>query len=230
MTRTETIKDKIRLDILSGALPQGEKLTLSFLSKRYVSSHMPVREALRALNGEGLVTFEANQGATIRAIDANFIETIFEVRCAIEGLAARKAISQISEADIAQLQLHQRELEKAALAQDGQAVFKNNRLFHDVIHKASGLSYVGEISQIHSPLLGSLWTRLGYGAERLQGVILDHRLMIQLIEDRDAYSLEAIARAHVIKTKVALLKALKQGDLQAAAGLSVAKQGQASKP
>jgi len=128
MTRTETIKDKIRLDILSGALPQGEKLTLSFLSKRYVSSHMPVREALRALNGEGLVTFEANQGATIRAIDANFIETIFEVRCAIEGLAARKAISQIAEADIAQLQLHQRELEKATLAQDGQAACKNNRL------------------------------------------------------------------------------------------------------
>ena len=216
MTRTETIKEKIRLDILQGVFPPGEKLTLSFLSKRYESSHMPVREALRALNGEGLLSFEANQGATIRAIDANFIETIFEVRCALEGLTARKATSQITANEISELRHYQGELEKAALAKDDSEVFKNNRLFHSVIHKASGLAYVSEISQIHSPLLGSLWTKLGYGAERLQGVVLEHRLMIQLIEERDAYSLEMIARTHVMKTKVALLAAMKSGALQAA--------------
>lgn len=214
MTRTEAIKEKIRLDILQGVFPPGEKLTLSFLSKRYESSHMPVREALRALNGEGLLSFEANQGATIRAIDANFIETIFEVRCALEGLTARKATSQITATEISELRHYQSELEKAALANDAAAVFKNNRLFHSVIHTASGLSYVSEISQIHSPLIGSLWTKLGYGAERLQSVVLEHRLMIQLIEERDAYSLEMIARSHVMKTKVALLAALKSGALQ----------------
>lgn len=214
MTRTEAIKEKIRLDILQGVFPPGEKLTLSFLSKRYESSHMPVREALRALNGEGLLSFEANQGATIRAIDANFIETIFEVRCALEGLTARKATSQITATEISELRHYQSELEKAALANDAAAVFKNNRLFHSVIHTASGLSYVSEISQIHSPLIGSLWAKLGYGAERLQSVVLEHRLMIQLIEERDAYSLEMIARSHVMKTKVALLAALKSGALQ----------------
>ena len=214
MTRTEAIKEKIRLDILQGVFPPGEKLTLSFLSKRYESSHMPVREALRALNGEGLLSFEANQGATIRAIDANFIETIFEVRCALEGLTARKATSQITAREISELRHYQSELEKAALANDAAAVFKNNRLFHSVIHTASGLSYVSEISQIHSPLIGSLWAKLGYGAERLQSVVLEHRLMIQLIEERDAYSLEMIARSHVMKTKVALLAALKSGALQ----------------
>jgi DNA-binding GntR family transcriptional regulator len=214
MTRTETIKEKIRLDILQGVFPPGEKLTLSFLSKRYETSHMPVREALRALNGEGLLSFEANQGATIRAIDANFIETIFEVRCALEGLTARKATSQINATEISELRHYQSELEKAALANDAAAVFKNNRLFHSVIHTASGLSYVSEISQIHSPLIGSLWAKLGYGAERLQSVVLEHRLMIQLIEERDAYSLEMIARSHVMKTKVALLAALKSGALQ----------------
>lgn len=214
MTRTETIKEKIRLDILQGVFPPGEKLTLSFLSKRYESSHMPVREALRALNGEGLLSFEANQGATIRAIDANFIETIFEVRCALEGLTARKATSQITATEISELRHYQSELEKAALANDAAAVFKNNRLFHSVIHTASGLSYVSEISQIHSPLIGSLWAKLGYGAERLQSVVIEHRLMIQLIEERDAYSLEMIARSHVMKTKVALLAALKSGALQ----------------
>jgi len=214
MTRTETIKEKIRLDILQGVFPPGEKLTLSFLSKRYETSHMPVREGLRALNGEGLLSFEANQGATIRAIDANFIETIFEVRCALEGLTARKATSQINATEISELRHYQSELEKAALANDAAAVFKNNRLFHSVIHTASGLSYVSEISQIHSPLIGSLWAKLGYGAERLQSVVLEHRLMIQLIEERDAYSLEMIARSHVMKTKVALLAALKSGALQ----------------
>lgn len=213
MTRTESIKEKIRLDILQGVFPPGEKLTLSFLSNRYESSHMPVREALRALNGEGLLSFGANQGATIRAIDANFIETIFEVRCALEGLTARKATSQITAKEILELRHYQSELEKAALANDASSIFKNNRLFHGVIHTASGLSYVSEIYHIHSPLIGGLWARLGYGAERLQRIVLEHRLMIQLIEERDAYSLEMIARTHVIETKVALLAALKSGAL-----------------
>ena len=68
---------RIRDDIVSGALRFGERITMDALASRYGVSHMPVREALRELQGEGLVQIEPNRGARVRSIDSSFVENLF---------------------------------------------------------------------------------------------------------------------------------------------------------
>jgi DNA-binding GntR family transcriptional regulator len=68
-TASVAICDRIREDIVSGALPFGSRLTLHRLATRYATGDMPVREALRQLQGEGLVVQTPNCGARVRAVD-----------------------------------------------------------------------------------------------------------------------------------------------------------------
>ena len=65
-SRGSGIQDLIRQDIITGTLPLGTRLQIDALAVRYGVSHMPVREALRELRGEGLVTIEVNRGARER--------------------------------------------------------------------------------------------------------------------------------------------------------------------
>jgi hypothetical protein len=93
-------------------------LQLAQLSERYEPSHMPVREALRELNGEGLVVLEHNQGAHVRGVDADFLETLFEVRSAVEALVARRAAERINAEELALLAASEASLERHAAAGD----------------------------------------------------------------------------------------------------------------
>ena len=73
------VQQRLRNDIVSGALPFGSRLIIEDLATRYGVSHMPIREALRVLHGEGLVVIEPNRGAHVRPIYAGFIEDVFDV-------------------------------------------------------------------------------------------------------------------------------------------------------
>ena len=72
MSRIPDIQRLLRDDIISGSLPFGSRLRIDELATRYGVSHMPIREALRELHGEGLVVIEPNRGARVRSIDLSF--------------------------------------------------------------------------------------------------------------------------------------------------------------
>jgi len=80
MARVPDIQQRIRDDILAGELAFGTRITTAELAQRYGVSQMPIREALRELRGEGLVTMEPNRGARVRAIDPDFVGNIFDIR------------------------------------------------------------------------------------------------------------------------------------------------------
>src|SRR6186713_1394544 len=88
------IEQRLRNDIVAGVLPFGSRLIIEDLATRYGVSHMPIRDALRILQGEGLVVIEPNRGARVRPIYRGFIEDVFDVRCAIETMLARRAAAR----------------------------------------------------------------------------------------------------------------------------------------
>ena len=94
---------RIRDDIVAGELLFGARITIDALATRYGVSHMPVREALRELQGEGLVVIEPNRGARVRTIDTRFVENLFEIRTALEVMMVRRAAQRATPADIAEL-------------------------------------------------------------------------------------------------------------------------------
>src|SRR5436190_16001847 len=135
-TASVPIRDRVRDDIFAGALPFGSWLTLDLLAARYSVGHMPVREALRRLEGEGLVVLTPNRGARVRAVDIEFVRNIFDLRIAIEAMLARRAAERIDRRQIAQLEAIQERFEATAPTKDYAALLRINREFHTVIADA----------------------------------------------------------------------------------------------
>lgn len=97
---TEMVRDGLRKAILGGEYASGAKLSQDGLATRFGTSRIPVREALRHLEAEGLVTIHSNRGATVTTLSLREVLEIMDIRIALECCAIRFAIPNIVEADI----------------------------------------------------------------------------------------------------------------------------------
>jgi len=205
--RTASIEicDRIRDDIVSGALPFGSRLTLHRLATRYATGHMPVREALRQLQGEGLVVQTPNCGARVRAVDVDFVRNIFDLRIAIESMLARRAAERIKAKHVAELDAVQGNFEACIAARDFAGALAANRVFHRIINEAAGNPEASALLDRHWRLIAALWNVYGYGEERAAGVISDHHQMIKAFATHDAEVAACLAMAHAAKAKQELI-------------------------
>lgn len=199
------IQQRLRNDIVSGTLPFGSRLIIEDLALRYNVSHMPIREALRVLHGEGLVVIEPNRGARVRPIYRGFIEDVFDVRCAIETMLARRAAQRRTNAHIVRMREAAEQLEALVIQGDAASVPMANRAFHAVINDAAGNPGALPIVDSHWLLLAALLKRYGYGDERFGRVIDEHQHLIHAIERQDAHSAAMLMGAHIEKGKTNLL-------------------------
>lgn len=92
MTLTHIITDKLRQDIIMNVIPCGSRLTTQAIAKKYNVSIIPVREAFKTLDSEGLLDVSPYKGATVSAIDEHFFKNTYEVIRAIGGLVFEKSI------------------------------------------------------------------------------------------------------------------------------------------
>lgn len=191
------LQNRLRNDIVAGEFALGSRLRIEDLAARYGVSHMPVREALRILHGEGLVVIEPNRGARVRPIYRGFIEDVFDVRCAIETMLARRAAVRRSDAHLQRLRDASARLESVVAAGDHAAVPMINREFHSVINDAAGNPGALAIVDNHWLLLSVLLKRYGRGEESFQRVIDEHRHLIIAIERRDAHAAAMLMGAHI---------------------------------
>lgn len=197
---------RLRNDIVSGAFPFGSRLIIEDLATRYGVSHMPIREALRVLHGEGLVVIEPNRGAHVRPIYAGFIEDLFDMRAAVETMLARRAAERRTPEHLARLRTAAAKLEAHVAAGDLASVPIANREFHTVINDAAGHPGALPIVDSHWLLLAALLKRYGYGDQRFARVIEEHQHLIQSIERRDSHSASMLMGAHIEKAKNNLLQ------------------------
>lgn len=199
------IRLRIRDDIVSGALGFGERITMDALASRYGVSHMPVREALRELQGEGLVQIEPNRGARVRSIDSSFVENLFEIRTALEVMMARRAATRCTPADIEALHAIEDTLEQNIASGDHARVVAENHHFHQAINRCAANGDALPIIDKHWTLLAALWRHFGYGQDRFTGVANDHRNLIDAMALHDQEAAAMIMGAHATKAKLALL-------------------------
>ena len=204
-TASVAICDRIRDDIVSGVLPFGGRLTLHGLATRYATGHMPVREALRQLQGEGLVVQTPNCGARVRAVDVDFVRNIFDLRIVIESMLARRAAERMKPKDLAALDAVQRNLETCIGVRDFAGALAANRAFHRIVNEVAGNPEASALLDRHWGLIAALWNVYGYGEERGAGVISDHRQMMDAFAAHDADVAACLAMAHAAKAKQELI-------------------------
>ena len=110
-TTQEFVLESLRAAILDGLFPPGTRLRQEDLAETFGTSRIPVREALRVLEYEGLVASQAHRGFTVTALDADEIDEIYDLRITLEGHATRLAIPLLTEHDLEELQILYDEME-----------------------------------------------------------------------------------------------------------------------
>ena len=210
MISNSKIAQRIRTDIVAGVLPFGSRLTIDQLASRYETSHMPVREALRELVGEGIVVAEPNRGARVRTIDESFVSELMNVRAGIEGHLARRAAERATSQQIEQLWAIENELEQNIEDGDYVAELAANRKLHTLINTIADSPDATIIVDRHWFLLAALWQQYGYGPDRFAGVANDHQHLILAFEAKDGKAAELIMIAHVMKSKQIMTRQMRQ--------------------
>ena len=131
---------KIREEILSGVYQDGEELREVTLGEKLGVSRTPVREALRQLELEGLVTIVPNKGAYVTSISRKDVEDIYKIRSLLEGLCARWATKNITEQQILDME-ETLLLSEFHLKRNGKVktiqVSELDSKFHKVLYEAS---------------------------------------------------------------------------------------------
>ena len=202
----QDVEQRLRNDIVSGAFAFGSRLIMEDLASRYGVSHMPIREALRVLHGEGLVVIEHNRGAHVRPMYGGFIEDLFDMRAAVETMLARRAAQRRTPEHLQRLREAAAKLEGYVAAGTYDLVPVANREFHRTINDAAGHPTALPIVDSHWLLLAALLKRYGYGDDRFARVIEEHQHLVQAIDRGDGYAASVLMGAHIEKAKHDLLE------------------------
>lgn len=141
------VRDRIREDILNGAYEPGDRLREGKLSDDLGVSRIPVREALRELSAEGLVTIEPRRGASVTVLSNETARNMAEVRAALEGLNARLAASRRDDVTIQQLKLILQRGQEAVGREDMVELKDLNFLFHEHLATMADNDVLAELTR-----------------------------------------------------------------------------------
>ena len=201
------LEREIEKVILTGQIPPGERVNENQLAVRFGTSRGPVREALRALEGLGLVELIPNRGVFIRQPETDEAVEIYEVRSALFGLAGRLLAERVTDAQCAQLTDYLDKMDIAASSHDFESYYPLNLAFHAYIIDAcknatlAGM-YRGMVKKLHLFRARSLVQGGGLDVSNSE-----HREMVNAIIARDPDRAARAHANHVLAAKARLLVA-----------------------
>lgn len=121
---------ELRVAIVSGELRPGAQVLQDALAERFGVSRVPLREALKILEGEGQVVYRPHRGYFVAELDLDDLREVYRIRDLLESEAVRVAVPQISTDELAALQVALEDVEHASAAGDLVAMAAANRRFH----------------------------------------------------------------------------------------------------
>ena len=207
-TLTGMTLDALRERILRGAFPEGEPLRQDAIAEELGVSRIPVREALRQLEAEGLVIFHPHRGAVVTTLSLAEITELFELRADIESDLLRRSIPLMKPTD------HRTATEildgyEAALHSGEVAAWGElNWRFHSALYAPSNRQFtLGIVSKLHqhSDRYLRMQLSLTHGESRARA---EHRAILAAVKRRDTVRAPSLMRAHILDAGRALVSFL----------------------
>ncbi|UCF30146.1 MAG: GntR family transcriptional regulator [bacterium] len=195
---SEDIADSIKRAIIKGKFKPGEKISEGELAESMGISRTPLREAFRKLENEGFIEIIPRKGAVVTEIDAKEAYDLYQIKSALEGLAARLAVGKVKEKDIEKLKKINAELSETIEEYDLESFYRTHCRFHEVFVKISGNNRL-----IH--LISNLndhFQRYGIASLALPGqyenTIRQHEEIIDAFQRGDERNVEEKVRENVL--------------------------------
>lgn len=192
--RGQFVYDAVRDDIRSGGLRPGERLRETEIAERMGVSRTPVREALKRLESDGLVSFGQPRGLTVTELSQGQILDLYAMREVLEGAAARFAAERASPLEIATLTQIVEQHKQASSPAEVAAV---NRRLHDAIVSAAHNLYLQRVMNVLSDALALLGTTTYTVPGRIASGWKENAEIVECIARRDAAGAERAAQAHI---------------------------------
>jgi DNA-binding GntR family transcriptional regulator len=200
------VKRAIIADLAAGEFQPGMHLTIDTLTARYGVSHMPIREALRQLEGEGILISSAHRGFRIEPITEGYIRNIYDIRVGIESMLAHRAVEKATDAQIADLRRMHDEL--SALIRSGKPLVAavENAVFHKRLYAIAKNPEGEQILEGRTRIVRTVGDSLGgYLPEMYETVIAEHEKIIRAFEARDPVGAGDAVFDHVTAARDRLL-------------------------
>lgn len=195
-TKAEAIYHDIKKSIIDGTLMPGTHLIIKQLADQYGVSDIPVREALKNLNAEGLIETIPHTGSRVTGFSLKNIEDMLQMRECLEPYASKLAARYIEEEAICEMEEIHEELKRAFAAEDEIAYRENNRKFHALMVKACSNDMMTKtiLTLIESEKRMRLVFRLF--PEILDISNQEHGLMVEYLKARNAKALGEVVYIH----------------------------------
>ncbi len=189
LTAQEVVLKELRSALASGVLMPGQQLVQEDLAEELGVSRVPIRESLKILEGEGHVTYHPNRGYFVTELSATDLAELYRIRELLEEEALTRAVAEVSDADLKDIEEILTEVNAAAAAGDVDALTQANRAFHLSIIELSGMNRLSRlIRQLWdaSDIYRTVYFREESNRER---IFTEHQEIFRALQARDAHAL-----------------------------------------
>ena len=209
-TLVETAVDALRQRIIDGEFQAGESLNQVTIAREYAISRIPLREAMRQLEAEGLLMFQAGKGAVVSGLSMSEIGEVIDLRAMIEPDILGKAIPRLTTADLEQAK---------RILDDYETAFKKNEIatwgeynwrFHSTLCAPSGCSIaMGILQSLHH--LNERYAKVQISVTHWQErAAHEHREILGACRKRDRQKSTRLLKDHILSAGQALIVLLEQ--------------------
>ncbi len=206
----ELISDHLRNSIITGELLPGAALRQEQIAEKFQVSRVPVREALKLLESEGLIVLRPRRGYVVSALDLEEIREIFDIRMLLEGHAASLAAISRTEEDIEAVEDILRQLDEI-IDFDPEAVARwaaLNRAFHERVNLSSGRQHLCRIASTVRASVERYVRADASMAQNFEYAQGEHRDIVEALKAKDSDLAGALTRAHCQNTRDRLLDSI----------------------
>ncbi len=195
-TKSGFVYELLRERIVTGEWSQGTSIIVASVARELGVSAIPVREAMKQLQAEGLVVLEPHRGARVTVFDPKKIVEVMSIRGALEGYAARVALPFIDETALADLRRKVDDMAKFVDVGDADRLVAANKEFHRKIYAMGPFPMLNEM--IFKLWDGGAYSRIvfAFRPERIRSVHREHLSILDAIERREENELEQLIRVH----------------------------------
>ncbi|GAB4229644.1 MAG: GntR family transcriptional regulator [Elainellaceae cyanobacterium] len=209
----EQTYEALRTSILSGDFAPGDRLVETQIAQRLQVSRTPIREALRQLQREGLVTPDSSGGMRVTAISVIDAIQLYDCRIALEQLSIAGACEQASPVQLKQLEeyvLQAERLSSGKTTQKAAQLLDLDYQFHHLIAESSGNSWLVFLLDQVFDKMALLRTQTTHHNPNVLEIRLEHRQIYEAIAQRNMAIATQAIQTHLIASKARVIEEIQQ--------------------
>lgn len=196
------VYQELRTAIIEHRLSRGERLIQDVLAAQFGTSRIPVRDALKRLETDGLVTTDERGSYIVSVFGSEDVEEVYGLRMLLEPYAARKAIEHLTEGDLQELESIEQEMREAASQQEIERYVYLNQEFHTMLYELSRQRRL--VAMIQSLWSGLLPLTPIAVPGQLDRSVSEHQALLQALREKQHARVEELIRAHIQHAEMSL--------------------------